>query len=202
MITQTIDHHNYVSRARQIKARIPTLLTRWGLLPRFKRWRLARDPDTGLIVLFGVLNNKFISMHTTTSLTNYFDPSLLSDLSSELHVPVISSTNDGLRYAFILERGQIDKLPAHLDPLPGKEKLIVRVVYSEQPAPPAPEPPIAHAALGANDLDDQKLVDQGVEAYLKVFEDIKLRDEAAQPDPVQTPPDFILFKKTNFNSDE
>jgi hypothetical protein len=107
MITQTVDPNHLISRARQIKALIPNLLSQWGLVPKFKRWRLAQDPGTGMVVLFGVLNTKYIAMHTTTPFSNYFDPRLLRDMATELHVQVVSSANDGLRYAFILKRGQI-----------------------------------------------------------------------------------------------
>lgn len=86
MITQAIDPYHYVRRARQIKARIPILMSQWGLLPKFKRWRLAQDRDTGMVVLFGVLDNKKIGAHTTTPFSDYFDPRLLSDLATELHI--------------------------------------------------------------------------------------------------------------------
>ena len=193
MITQAIDPHHYVSRARQIKAQISTILSQWGLVPKFKRWRLAQDPETGMVVLFGVLNNKYIAMHTTTPFSDYFDPRLLHDLATELNVQVLSSANDGLRYVFILERGQIDVVPTHIDPFVDEDRLIVRVLYKEKPAPEAIEPKVTPAPLSAADsVDDQTLVVQGVGAFLKVFDDIKLRDEAAQPQPVQEPPKIVI----------
>lgn len=203
MITRTIDPHQYVKRARQIQARMPILLSRWGLLPRFKRWRLAQDPDTGMVVLFGVLNNKYIVTHTTTSLTNYFDPGLLSDLETELNVKIISSTNDGLRYAFILERGRIDMLPAHLDPVPDRERLVVRVVYNEEIVAGVAGPQITPEPQSASyTVEDQALVDQGVGAFLKVFQDIKLKNAAAQPPPLQDPPaDFSVEDEKLYNAE-
>src|SRR5512135_925565 len=98
MITPIVDSPQFIRRARQIKAQIPLILSQWGLLPKFKRWRLAQDPGSGMVVLFGVLNNQYIATHTTTPFSNYFDPRLLRDLAAELHVQVISSANDGLRY--------------------------------------------------------------------------------------------------------
>lgn len=123
MITQADDPHHFVRRARKIKTQIPALLSQWGLLPKFKRWRLAQDPDTGMVVLFGILNNKYIATHTTTPFSDYFDPRLLRDLATELNIQVISSANDGLRYAFILETGQLeipDDMPALADAARGE----------------------------------------------------------------------------------
>jgi hypothetical protein len=192
MITQIVDPHHFVRRARQIKAQIPGILSQWGLIPKFKRWRLAQDPETGMVILFGVLNNKYIATHTTTPFSDYFDPRLLHDLATELHVQVISSSNDGLRYAFILERGQIEIEPAHVDyPFQDGHSSLVRVAQSAKPVPEVvvlkitPAPPMA-----ADSVDDQTLVDRGVGAFLKVFDDIKLRDDAAQPD--QNPPEVVI----------
>ena len=106
MITQTVNPHHCISRAQQIIAQIPSCLSQWGLLPQFKRWRLVQDSETGMVALFGVLDNQFITQHTTALLGDYFDPRLLHDLTTELNVQVIGSSNDGLRYTFILERGQ------------------------------------------------------------------------------------------------
>src|SRR5512133_2728656 len=115
MITQTVVKNQFNQRARQIRDQVSTVLTNWGLLPRFKRWRLTQDPDTGMIVLFGILNNKYIATHTNIPFSNYFDPRLLHDLANELQVQVVSCNSDGLRYAFILDRGQLGKLPTHID---------------------------------------------------------------------------------------
>ena len=173
MITQTIDGNNFNQRARQIRDQVSTVLTNWGLLPRFKRWRLTQDPDTGMVVLFGILNNRYIATHTSIPFSNYFDLRLLQDLSNELQVQVVSCNSDGLRYAFILDRGRFGRLPTHVDyPFIDNGKLLVRVVYGDttQSVPALP-------ADGAK-VDDQTLVRQGVRAFLKVFDDIKLRDDA------------------------
>ena len=204
MITQTVDPHHFVRRARQIKARIPVILSQWGLVPKFKRWRLAQDPETGMVILFGVLNNKYIATHTTTPFSDYFDPRLLHDLARELQVQVIPSANDGLRYAFILERGQIDIEPAHVDyPFQDGNSSFVKVARSA--AKPVPEVIVLKITPAppktAETVDDQTLVDQGVGAFLKVFDDIKLREEAAQPPPVQEPPDVIFIEVEKLKND-
>src|SRR6185436_1447979 len=140
MIPQTINPPNFDQKARQIRAQVSTVLTKWGLLPRFKRWRLTQDPGTGMIVLFGILNNRYIATQTSIPFSDYFDPRLLHDLANELQVQVVSCNSDGLRYAFILDRGQLGRLPTHIDfPFIDNGKLLVRVVYDEipQPAPDA-----------------------------------------------------------------
>ncbi|HEX2998569.1 MAG TPA: hypothetical protein VHP14_27350, partial [Anaerolineales bacterium] len=80
-------------------------------MPRFKRWRLTQDPDTGMVVLFGILNNRYIAEHTSTPFNHYFDPRVLHDLADELQVQVVSCNSHGLRYAFILDRGELGRLP-------------------------------------------------------------------------------------------
>jgi hypothetical protein len=190
----TIDPHHFDQKARRIRAQVSKILTRWGLLPRFNRWRLTQDPDTGMIVLFGVLNNRYIATHSTIPFSNYFDPRLLHDLANELQVQVVSCNSDGLRYAFILDRGRIDLLPTHIDyPFVDKEKLFIRVVYSDNP-PSVPTPPVATAMV-----DDHNLVRQGVGAFLKVFDDIKLRDDAASQLSAQQLPDIVVIDKEEFN---
>ena len=111
MIAQAINQVQFEQKAQQIKAQASAVLTKWGLLPRFKRWRLTKDPDSGLIVLFGILNNLDIAAHPTISFSDYFAPRLLHDLANELQVQVVSLNSDGYHYAFILDRGQIDNLP-------------------------------------------------------------------------------------------
>ncbi len=112
MTIQPIDPHHFEHKSEQIKAQVLTVLTKWGLPARFERWRLTQDPDTGMIVLFGILNHKYLAAHTSTPLSDYFDPRVLHDLANELQVQVVSSNGDGLRYAFILDRGQLDVPPA------------------------------------------------------------------------------------------
>jgi hypothetical protein len=195
MTTQTIDLHHFGQKTRRIRAQVSTVLTKWGLLPRFRRWRLTQDPDTGMIVLFGILNNRYIAMHTSIPFSDYFDPRLLHDLENELQVQVVSCNSDGLRYAFILDRGQLGRLPTHIDfPFIDNGKLKVRVVYGDT-SPSAPVPPVDVAIV-----DDQTLVRQGVEALLKVFDDIKRReDDAALLLSAQSLPDIVVIHEDEFN---
>ena len=174
MINQTSDGKQFNLKARQIRDQVSTVLKNWGLLPRFTRWRLARDPATGMVVLFGILNNRYIATHTSIPFGDYFDTRLLQDLSNTLQVQVVSCNSDGLRYAFILDRGRFGKLPTHIDyPFVDNGKVMVRVVYGDkqQPVPALP----AEVAS----TDDQVLVQEGVGAFLKVFDDIKVRGDAA-----------------------
>ena len=115
MIKKTFDLQNYDQKARRIRNQTSKVLVKWGLIPRFKRWRLSKDPDTGMIVLFCVLNKKFIDKQTPILFNNYFDQRLLYDLSNELKVQVVSCKSDSMHYAFILSRGQIDLLPTQID---------------------------------------------------------------------------------------
>ncbi len=198
MITPTIDPHHFNQKTRRIRAQVSTILTRWGLLPRFKRWRLTQDPSTGMIVLFGILNNRYIAAHTSIPFSNYFDPGLLHDLANELQVQVVSCNSEGLRYAFILDRGQLDILPTHIDfPFLDGDKLLFRVIYGNQPVPEVLEQKITPAPPGI--VDDQTLVRQGVGAFLKVFDDIKLRDDAALQSSAQNPPEIVVIDEVEFN---
>ena len=174
MIKQTNDGNQFNLRARQIRDQVSTILKNWGLLPRFKRWRLTRDPATGMVFLFGILNNRYIATHTSIPFSDYFDARLLQDLSNELQVQVVSCNSDGLRYAFILDRGRFEKLPTHIDyPFVDNGKVMVRVVYGDN-LPPVPSLPAEVAPI-----DDQALVQEGVGTFLKICDDIKVRDEAA-----------------------
>jgi len=194
MTIQPIDPRQFAQKARQIRAQASAILTRWGLLPRFKRWRLTQDPGTGMVVLFGILNNRYIATHTSIPFSNYFDPRLLHNLANELQVQIVSCNSDGLRYAFILDRGQLGKLPTHIDfPFIKNGKLLARVVYSNNP-PSMPAPPVDLATV-----DDHSLVQQGVGAFLKVFDDIKLRDEAASQLFAHNLPDIEVIDEDEFN---
>jgi hypothetical protein len=194
MMIQTIDPHHFDQQAGRIRAQVSTVLTKWGLLPRFKRWRLTQDPGTGMVVLFGILNNRYIATHTSIPFSDYFDPRLLRDLANELQVQVVSCNSGDLRYAFILDRGQFDRLPTHVDyPFIDNGKLLVRVVYSNNP-PSMPVPPVDTAMV-----DDHSLVHQGVGAFLKVFDDIKLRDKDALQRSAQNLPDIVVIDEDEFN---
>jgi hypothetical protein len=174
MIKQANDGSQFNLRARQIRDQVSTVLKNWGLLPRFKRWRLTQDPATGMVVLFGILNDRYIATHTSTPFGDYFDTRLLQALSDKLQVQVVSCNSDGLRYAFILDRSRFGKLPTHIDyPFVDNGKVMVRVVYGDNPQP-VPALPAEVASV-----DDQSLVQEGVGAFLKVFDDIKVRDDAA-----------------------
>ena len=190
---QTIEPHHFEQEARRIRTQVSTILTKWGLLPRFKRWRLTQDPDTGMIVLFGILNNSYIATHTSIPFSNYFDPRLLNDLAKNIQLQVVSCNSDGLRYAFILDRGSLGKIPTHIDfPFIADDKPLIRVVYSDPPQ---------SVTILSTDIamaDDHKLVRQGVEAFLKAFDDIKLRDEAAQIS-AQSPPEIVVIDEDEFN---
>ena len=194
MTTQMLDPGHFAQKARQIRTRVSTVLTKWGLLPRFKRWRLTQDPGTGMVVLFGVLNNTYIATHTSIPFRDYFDPRVLHDLANELQVQVVSCNSDGLRYAFILDRARLGKVPTHIDfPFLEKGKLLVRVAYSD--TPPALFSPPVEVATG----DDHTLVRQGVGAFLKVFDDIKRRDDAALQLTAQTMPAIVVIDEDEFN---
>ena len=194
MTIETIDPQHFAQRARQIRAQVSTVLTRWGLLPRFKRWRLTQDPGTGMVVLFGILNNRYIATHTSIPFRDYFQPGVLHDLADALQVQVVSCNSDGLRYAFILDRARLGKLPTHIDfPFMEEDKVLARVVYSDN-HPSVPAPPVKIA-----NVDDQTLVRQGVGAFLKVFDDIKLRDDAALQLSAQSMPGVVVIDEDEFN---
>ena len=195
MIIQTNNQNQFNQKAWRIRTQVSTILTKWGLLPRFTRWRLTQDPDTGMIVLFGILNNTYIATHTSIPFSHYFDPRVLHDLANELQVQVVSCNSDGLRYAFILDRGQLDKLPTQIDfPFIEKGKLLVRVVYSDSP-PSSTVPPVDSAMM----MDDHSLVRQGVGAFLKVFDDIKLRDDAALKLSAPKMPAILVIDEDQIN---
>lgn len=190
MITPTIEPHHFDQEARRVRSQVSKILTRWGLLPRFKRWRLTQDPDTGMIVLFGILNNRYIAAHTSIPFSDYFDPRLLHDLANEMQLQVVACNSDGLRYAFILDRGRFGRLPTHIDfPFIDNGELLARVVYSDSP-PSVPTPPV--------EADDETLVREGVGAFLKVFDDIKLRDDAAAQLTAKNPPNVVVIDEDEF----
>jgi hypothetical protein len=193
MTIQTVNPSHITQKTRQIRAQVSNVLTKWGLLPRFKRWRLTQDPDTGMVVLFGILNNKYIATHTSIPFSDYFDPRLLHDLANELQVQVVSCNSDGLRYAFILDRGQLGELPTHIDfPIIDNGKVSARVVFKDKPQP-VPIPPVEVAIV-----EDQAFVRQVTVAFLKVFDDIKLRDEAVMQLLAQNPPDIVIIDEDDF----
>jgi hypothetical protein len=145
-----------------------------------------------MVVLFGILNNRYIATHTSIPFGDYFDTRLLHDLANELQLQVISCVSDGLRYAFILDRGRFGKLPTHVDyPFIDNGKVLVRVVYGNEPQS-APTVPADIAVV-----DDHTLVRQGVGAFLKVFDDIKRREDSAHL-PVQHLPEIVVIDEDEF----
>jgi hypothetical protein len=189
-----IDPRDFDQQARQIRVKVSTILTRWGLLPKFKRWRMTQDRETGMVVLFGILNDNYIAAHTTIPFSNYFDARLLYDLANEMQVQVVSCNSDTLRYAFILDRGSFGKLPTHIDyPFVDNGKVMVRVVFGDSQQP-VPVPPVEPA-----DVDDNRFMRQVAGAFLNVFDDIKLRDDAALLLSAQTPPDIVIIDEDEFN---
>ena len=191
---QHFDPEHFDQDIRQIRAQVAKVLKKWGLLPRFKRWRLTQDPSTEMIVLFGILNNGYIATHTSTPFSNYFDPRVLHDLANELQVEVVSCNSDGLRYAFILDRGQLRKLPTHIDfPFIDKDRLLARVVYSDNSLSKPTHP------VDSTMVDDHTLMRQGVKAFLKVLDDIKLKDEVASKLSVEGLPDIVVIDEAEFN---
>ena len=193
MITQVIELHPIDQKARQIKARVSTVLTAWGLLPRFKQWLLTQDPGTGMIVLFGVLNNRYIAEHTSLPFSDYFDPRLLHDLENELQVQVVSGDSDGLRYAFILDRGRFEGIPIHVDhSLIDDDKLLVRVVYS------AVLESVAVSPADISMIDEE--MRQNVSSLVKFFEDPIYEGDAALQFIAQNLPDIVVINEEEFNN--
>jgi hypothetical protein len=190
-----IDPRHFDQKAQQLKVQVSAVLTKWGLIPRFKRWRLTQDPETGMVVLFGILNKKYIAEHTFISFSKYFDPHLLHDLANELGVQVVSCNSDGLRYAFILDRGNFGNLPTHVDyPYVDNGKVMVRVVFDNDH--PVPTPSVVNDTFA---LNDNRFMRQVAGAFLKVFEDIKLRDDATLLLSTQNPPDIVIIDEDEFN---
>ena len=194
-MTGRIDPRHYDRKARQIREQVTTVLTRWGLNPRFKRWRLTQDPETGMVVLFGILNDKYIAEHTSTPFSDYFAPRFLHDLANELQVQVVSCNSESLRYAFILDRGSFGRLPSHVDyPFVDNGKITVRVVFGKEHQP---DPiPMDDSLI----LNDNRFMRQVADAFLKVFEDIKLKDDATLLLSAQNPPDIVIINEEDFNT--
>lgn len=192
-MTRTGEQEAYDHETQRIRVGVARILKKWGLLPRFKRWRLTKDPDTGIVVLFGVLNNGHIAMHTASHFGDYFDPRLLHDLANELQVQVVSCNSEDLRYAFILDRGRLEKLPTHVDfPYVDDKGLSLRVVYAD-----------THPSQTVSPVDettaDQNAIRRGAQAFLKIFDDIQLKNDAAALLAAQSSPEVVLIDEDEFN---
>jgi hypothetical protein len=186
MNPQTVDPRHFIRRMRQIRATIPDILTRWGLLPKFKRWRLAQDPDTGTVILFGVLDNNYIATHTAIPFGNYFEPRLLHDLATELGAQVIPSASDGLRYAFILDRGQVDFQPsANHRPINQALSSVQQIIIHDEPAHP-------QSFILAN---EHRLEHQKLDRFLKIANAL----ESTKNADVQPLPEVLLMNEAEFN---
>lgn len=194
MIAPSIDSQPFKQKIRRIRSQVSAVLTRRGLLPRFKRWRLTQDPDTGMIVLFGILNNKYIAAYTSIPFSDYFASALLRDLANEVQMEVVSCNGDSLRYAFILDRGKLGRLPTHIDfPFVDDGKILARVVYRDTPR----SIPVSFVEDAM--VDDHILIHQGIGAFLKVFDDIKLRDGAALQSSALDLPAIVIINEDEFN---
>ena len=82
-MTRTVEQEDYDHETQRIRVGVSKILKKRGLTPRFKRWRLAKDPDTGMVIFFGVLNIGYIAAHTSIPFRDYFDPALLLDLANQ-----------------------------------------------------------------------------------------------------------------------
>lgn len=192
MIIQTIKPGDFDQKVRDIKSQVSSVLRKWDLLPRFKRWRLTQDPDTGMIVLFGILNDAYIAAHTSIPFRDYFDARVLHDLANQLQLQVVSCNSDGLRYAFILDRGRLGRLPTHIDfPFIDNGKVLVRVVYSDSP-------PAMGASAGVRSTDEHARVHEAVGALLKGLNEAKLPAAAALQLPGPNQPDVVLIDRADF----
>ena len=193
-MTQTIEQYRFDQKARHIRVQVSTVLTRWGLLPRFKHWLLTQDPDTGMIVLFGVLHHKYIAAHTSTPFSDYFDPRVLHDLEHELQVQVVTGDSDGLRYAFILDRGRFEGIPVQAGHLfIDNGTLLVRTVYRDNPQF-VPVPLVAAAMI-----DDHMRVHQNVRALVKLPPNNKPGDDATTQFHAHYLPDNVVIDAVEFN---
>lgn len=173
MISQVVDQNHYLDLALWIKDRVIAKLSEWYLPPKFNRWRLTQDPETGLIVLFAVLNSHYIAAHTYVPFSDYFDPRLLKDLANDLSLQVVSSNSGGLRYAFILDKGTFDKMPPSTElPILNDDGLLLHPVDDENLLPVSSEPQVVPVLSSIPDiLQDQILLNQGSKASMYGFED-------------------------------
>ena len=74
------------------------------------------------------------------------------------------------------------------------DKLFVRVVYEDKPSPE-----MIQSQIAPDVVDDRALVHDGMRAFLKVFDDIKIRDDAALHLSAQKTPDILVIDEGEFN---
>jgi hypothetical protein len=112
----------------------------------------------------------------------------------------VSCNCDGLRYAFILERGALGRLPTHIDyPFQDGERVFVRVVIDEEPAPGWLNPQAVQVLpTTIKVVDDQAQVNQGVVALVKIIEDNKPKGEVAKKLYIKGSPDIITINEEEF----
>jgi hypothetical protein len=184
MAPHTPESPRFAEKVRQIKASVSPILAQWGLPSQFSRWRVAQDASTGLVVLFGVLDAKYIAAHPSPPFSDYFDPRVLLDLALGLNVPVMPSDSEGLHYAFILDRGQLGPLPAAVD-FPGLERsqLLLGNASVKEPSPRGWDKPIV--VVDMTELDQPNERHEDYQA-LTTFQGA-LRDAQAAPAPLIKP---------------
>jgi hypothetical protein len=184
MVTQPHDTQRFADKVRQIKAGVPSILAQWGLRSEFSRWCLTQDPSTGLVVLFGVLNKKYVAAHPSYPFSDYFDPRVLVDLAIDLNVAVVPSDSEGLRYAFILDRGQLGSLPVSVD-FPGLERsqLLLKSADAQPPTAPVWDKPIVVVDMMSLDQPPER---HGDYEALANFQSA-LIDGQARPAPLINP---------------
>ena len=195
-MTQTIEQYRFDQKARRVRVQVSTVLTTWGLLARFKHWLLTQDPDTEMIVLFGVLDNQYIAEHTSIPFSDYFDPRLLQDLENELQVQVVTGDSDGLRYAFILDRGRFEGIPLEAEhPMIDNGKLMIQVVYRYRDNPHGAPAPLAEAAA----MDDRMRVRRNVRALVDFLDSSQPGDDPVFLFVSQNKPDIVIIDEDEFN---
>lgn len=188
MITRTNDPHHFINKATQIKTRVPIILTQWSLMPRFKRWRLAQDPGTGMVVLFGVLDNQFIAAHTAIPFSDYFDERLLLNMETEFQVQIISSANAGLRYAFVLDAGSVGVVSPVHNEIPDPTKNMDKDEFNSVDQAP-------HQQDNSPSIRGHTNMHQRLDKFLKATMSFQPMNDNYK----QTVPDVLLMDDEEFN---
>jgi hypothetical protein len=108
--------------------------------------------------------------------------------------------SDCLRNGFVLDHGSVGKIPTHIDfPFTDSDSLRVGVVYNDELVPGLINPQTMQAPpIIVEIVDDHTLISRGVGAFLKVFDDIKLKDAASNLSG-QGLPDVVVMDAEEFN---